>query len=68
MAMTASVNYANLIKQTLSCPEGVCMCVCDGEQRMKERGRGGQEDTVAPEGVPFFEVALSSFPSKWSGV
>lgn len=68
MAVTASVNYANLIKQTLSCPEGVCMCVCDGEERKRERERGGQEDTVAPEGVPFFEVALSSFPSKWSGV
>lgn len=23
---------------------------------------------MAPEGVPFFEVALSSFPSNWSGV
>lgn len=66
MAVTASVNYANLIKQTLSCPEGVCMCVCVMENR--ERERGGQEDTVAPEGVPFFEVALSSFLSKWSGV
>lgn len=22
---------------------------------------------MAPEGVPFFEVALSSFPSNWSG-
>lgn len=48
------------------------MCVAGGgedeEQRTKGRGRGGQEDTVAPEGAPFFEVALSSFPSKWSGV
>lgn len=35
---------------------------------MRERGRGGQEDTVAPKGVPFFEVALSYFLSKRSRV
>lgn len=38
MAVTASVNYANLIKQTLSCPEGVCMC--DQNRRKKEREVG----------------------------
>lgn len=65
MALTASVNYANLIKQLFPA-RGLCVYVCNGEQG--ERGRGGQEDTAAPEGVPFFEVALSSSPSKWSGV
>lgn len=35
---------------------------------MGKRERGGQEDTVSPKGVLFFEVALSSFPFKWSGV
>lgn len=67
MAVTASVNYANLIKQLFPALR-VCVCVCDGDWRKRERKRGGQEDTVAPEGVPLFEVALSSFPSKWSGV
>ena len=42
----------------------MCVCVCERErdekQRMRKKGRGGQEDTVAPKGVPLFEVALSS--------
>ena len=58
MAVTASVNYANLIKQTLSCPQGVCVCVsvcvcvcvcvCDGKQRKRQREREVGKRTLWP--------------------
>lgn len=61
MALTASLNYANLIRQTLSCPAGVWV--------RKTRKREVGKRTLWPLRVsrslkwPFY-----SFPSKWSGV
>lgn len=48
MAVTASLNYANLIKQTLSWPEGVCICMRWKQEKERwARGHCGPWGCVA---------------------